>query len=153
MTPALCDVNVWLALVLSAHAHHGAARRWLDSVDVERSVFFCRATQQSLLRLLTNAAVLAPYGNPPLTNDQAWAVYEALAADGRIAMWTDEPPGLEGAWKQFALRPAPSPKLWMDAYLAALARAEGARLVTTDAAFRQFEGLDLELLDVARPEN
>lgn len=32
------------------------------------------------------------------------------------------------------------------AYLAALAMASGYRLVTTDAAFRQFDGLDLLLL-------
>ncbi len=40
-----------------------------------------------------------------------------------------------------------SPKLWMDAYMAAFARASGYRLVTTDAAFAQFDGLDLVLLD------
>jgi predicted nucleic acid-binding protein len=34
----------------------------------------------------------------------------------------------------------------MDAYLAAFAFAGGYRMVTTDAAFKQFRGLDLELL-------
>ena len=34
----------------------------------------------------------------------------------------------------------------MDAYLAAFALAGGYRMVTTDAAFKQFRGLDLELL-------
>jgi predicted nucleic acid-binding protein len=40
----------------------------------------------------------------------------------------------------------PSPKLWMDAYLAAFALQSGHRLVTTDRDFRQFKGLDLFLL-------
>jgi hypothetical protein len=34
----------------------------------------------------------------------------------------------------------------MDAYLAAFAQAGDYQLVTTDAAFAQFDGLDLELL-------
>ena len=44
------------------------------------------------------------------------------------------------------MRGTASPKLWMDAYLAAFALAGGCRMVTTDAAFKQFAGLDLELI-------
>jgi len=142
----LCDSNVWLALALSKHGHHGAAREWLGTVEQPASVVLCRATQQTFLRLLTNAAVLGPYGNPPLTNRQAWSAYEALVADERIAFKGDEPPGLEPMWKEFAVRGTASPKLWMDAYLAAFALAGRFRMVTTDAAFRQFRGLDLLLL-------
>ena len=71
----LCDSNVWIALALSRHAYHAAVREWFEAVESPGSVTFCRATQQTLLRLLTNAAVLRPYGNPPLTNQQAWDVY------------------------------------------------------------------------------
>ena len=81
----LCDSNVWLALALSKHVHHTAAREWLGTVEEPASVFFCRATQQAFLRLLTNASVLGPYGNPPLTNREAWSAYEAFLADDRIA--------------------------------------------------------------------
>jgi toxin-antitoxin system PIN domain toxin len=142
----LCDSNVWLALALSEHTHHEVARDWFDSVADPRSVVFCRATQQSFLRLLTNAAVLRPYGNPPLTNRQAWNAYQALLADDRVAFRSEEPAALEAHWKRFAVRETASPKIWMDAYLAALALAAGYRLVTTDVAFKQFRGLDLELL-------
>jgi plasmid stability protein len=55
----LCDSNVWLALALSKHVHHTAAREWLETVEEPASVFFCRPTQQAFLRLLTNASVLA----------------------------------------------------------------------------------------------
>jgi toxin-antitoxin system PIN domain toxin len=143
----LCDSNVWLALALSKHAHHVAARDWLEAVREPGSVLFCRATQQTFLRLLTNASVLAPYGNPPLTNRQAWGAYQALLADDRIAFRSDEPSGLEALWRRFAVRETPSPKIWMDAYLAAFALAADCRMVTTDAAFRQFRGLDLQLID------
>lgn len=142
----LCDSNVWLALALSRHIHQAAARGWLETVADPASVLFCRATQQAFLRLLTNAAVLTPYGNPPLTNRQAWSAYEALLADDRIVFQGREPTGLELRWRQLAIRDTASPKLWMDAYLAAFALAGGHRMVTTDTAFRQFSGLDLLLL-------
>lgn len=142
----LCDSNVWLALALSRHVHQPVAAGWLESVAEPGSICFCRATQQTFLRLLTNAAVLAPYGNPPLANRQAWDVYEALLADDRIVMRAEEPTELESLWKEFTVRDPASPKLWMDAYLAAFASAAGWRMVTTDAAFKQFPGLDLLVL-------
>jgi toxin-antitoxin system PIN domain toxin len=142
----LCDSNVWLALALSEHVHHAATRDWFDGLDRPGAVVFCRATQQSFLRLLTNAAVLRPYGNPPLTNAQAWHAYQALRDDDRVAFRAEEPAGLEPPWKRFATRATPSPKLWMDAYLAAFAMTAGYRLVTTDGAFAQFRGLHVEVL-------
>lgn len=146
MTVHLCDSNVWLALALSKHTHHPVARDWLDTVDGSATVLFCRATQQAFLRLLTNASVLAPYGDAPLTNDAAWAAYEAFVADDRIVLRAEEPAGIESRWKEFAKRGTASPKLWMDAYLAAFARNEGCRMVTTDPGFKQFSDLDLLLL-------
>jgi toxin-antitoxin system PIN domain toxin len=142
----LCDVNLWLALTLSEHAHGAAARRWFDQMSVPGSVLFCRVTQQAYLRLLTNAAVLAPYGNPMLTNREALAAYEALLADQRVMFQADEPPGIDARWRELAVRDTASPKLWMDAYLAAFSIAAGYRMVTTDAAFGQFPGLDLVLV-------
>lgn len=149
MTSYLLDTNAWLALALSAHFHHRPVGQWLEGIERSGSVFFCRATQLSFLRLLTNAAVLSPYGNRPLTNDAAWAAYEALLADDRIAFWVEEPHGLDRRWKSLAARRSASPKLWMDAYLAAFAIEAECRLVTTDAAFRQFTALDLVLLERA----
>lgn len=142
----LCDGNVWLALALSKHVHQQAAREWFEGVAESDAILFCRATQQTFLRLLTNAAVLSPYGNPPLTNREAWGAYAAFLADDRVTLRSDEPAGLTAHWQAFAVRDAASPKLWMDAYLAAFAMAAGCRLVTTDTGFRQFPGLDLLLL-------
>ncbi|MGH9116169.1 MAG: TA system VapC family ribonuclease toxin [Acidimicrobiales bacterium] len=142
----LCDVNVWIALALSEHVHQRVAREWFDSIAEPATALFCRATQQAFLRLLTNVAVLAPYGNPPLTNDEAWTAYQSLLSDDRVAFQALEPRDLESRWESFALRNEPSPKLWMDAYLAAYAVGSGCRMVTTDAAYRQFDGLDLLVL-------
>jgi predicted nucleic acid-binding protein len=104
----------------------------------------------------SNAAVAPPTadqrvrprraGSAPLTNQQAWNVYDALLADDRIVFQAREPAGLEPRWRQLAARDTASPELWMDAYRAAFAQAGGYRMVTSDAAFTQFGGLDLVLL-------
>lgn len=146
MTVHLCDVNIWLALALSAHRHHRVAADWLEGIDEPRSILFCRSTQQALVRLLSNAAVLAPYGIEPLSNRAAWSVYQAFIHDDRIALQTEEPVALEENWQRYAVRDTASPKLWMDAFLAAFALAEGYRLVTTDGGYHQFGGLDLLVL-------
>ena len=141
----LADSNVWLALALSKHLFHPSARAWFAGQKPPETVLFCRSTQQSFLRLLTTSAVFAPYGIPPLSNKAAWSAYEGFRADKRIA-WAEEPRGLEPHWKKLAAGAKPSPKLWMDAYLAAFALAGGYQIVTTDKAFKQFKRLDLIVL-------
>lgn len=141
----LPDTNIWLALALSKHTHHQAAKAWLDAEDAPDGVLFCRSTQQSVLRLLTTTGIMAVYDIKPLSNLEAWNVYEAFIADDRI-VFRDEPPGLAAIWKKLAARRTSSPKLWMDAYLAAFAVACGAQLVTTDKAFTQFPGLDARVI-------
>ncbi len=144
----LADSNVWLALALSKHEFHGAALAWIGGRKPSEAALFCRSTQQSFLRLLTTRAVLAPYGIPPLSNKAAWQACEGFLADKRVA-WVGEPPRLESHWKKLAVKSQASPKLWMDAYLAAFAMAGEYQLVTTDKAFRQFKGLDLLVLSNA----
>ncbi len=141
----LCDTNIWLALALSGHGLHAAARDWLNTIQAPASVLFCRSTQQSFLRLLTNPAVLGAYGCPPLTNRQAWKAYSSFLDDDRIVL-KPEPAGLERRWGEYAKRDTASAKLWMDSYLAAFAQTGGFRMVTNDTAFRQFDGLQLLLL-------
>jgi toxin-antitoxin system PIN domain toxin len=141
----LADSNIWLALALSKHDFHNAARDWLAEQTAPASVLFCRSTQQSFLRLLTTQAILARYGLPALRNKAAWRTYERIRADKRIG-WIEEPSGLEALWKRLAGGAQPSPKVWMDAYLAAFAITGEYQMVTTDAAFKQFKALDLILL-------
>lgn len=143
--PKLPDSNVWLALTLSKHRFHRVSREWLDRMNVGDPVLFCRSTQQSYLRLLTTTEVLAPYGIAPLSNAEAWAAYEGWLDSGRVT-FMDEPRGLDSCWKSLAVRKVSAPKLWMDAYLAAFTIAGECQLVTTDNGFKQFKGLDLELL-------
>jgi toxin-antitoxin system PIN domain toxin len=141
----LPDTNVWLALALSKHVFHSAARDWFGKQRGEGSIFFCRSTQQSFLRLLTTEGVLRPYGLPPMTNVAAWAIYEGFLADRRVE-WAGEPSGIDARWQAFAARGTASPKLWMDAYLAAFSAVGGYRLVTSDGGFRQFQDLNPMIL-------
>jgi len=88
---------------------------------------------------------MQPYGLPAMSNIQAWETYDQFLSESRIA-WTEEPRPVDIHWRKFALRGTASPKLWMDAYLAAFAIACKAQLVTTDKGFLQFAGLDVHLL-------
>lgn len=140
MTGFLADTNVWLSLILGSHRHHRSALTWLDGIDEIGAVVIPRQVQMSLLRLLTTAAVLAPHGLDPLTNDQAWSVLDDIADDERVSLYMQEP-ALEAQWRALSERSTASPKLWMEAYLAAYAIAGDYTLVTLDAAFGQFPGL------------
>lgn len=143
----LADTNFWLALSLSKHQFYTAARHWFDR-QPKASILFCRATQQSLLRLLTTDAVHRPYGGAALSNSEAWTFYRDLRSDRRCG-FSKEPAALETKWKTMSERESASPKLWMDAYLAAFAVSGNHGFVTTDEAFKQFTDLRLILLTKA----
>jgi toxin-antitoxin system PIN domain toxin len=140
----LADSNVWIALAISGHEHHAQVSAWFVQQS-PRDVAFCRMTQLALLRLLTTQAVLNAYGLAPLTNAQAWKVYDDLLSDAKVT-FTEEPLGLEVTMKRLSSGSTASPKQWMDAYLASMALDGGHQLVTIDTGFTQFGGLDLVIL-------
>lgn len=142
--PCLPDINVWLALSLQAHPQHARSMAWFSTTTLD-TVHFCRYTQQGLLRLLTTAAVVAPAGLRPLSNRAAAQALGNMLADERIA-FAEEPRGIFEAWMRYADARSPSPKRWMDAYLAAFALAGGFQLVTIDRGFEQFKEVDALIL-------
>ncbi len=146
----LFDSSVWIALSFGTHPFHQPAREAFERADADRPAVFCRATQQTFLRLLTTPALHETYGCDPISNQEAWAAWETLAKLPQVG-WIEEPPDLETRWQAAACLPQPAPKRWMDAYLAALATGHGIGLVTLDRGFRQFPGLRLHLIgDVDR---
>jgi hypothetical protein len=72
-------------------------------------------------------------------------MYDALIADSRVTI-VDEPQSIESAWREYTMRQAFSPKVWNDAYLAALARDAGYEVVSFDKGFAQYDGLTCTLL-------
>ena len=141
----LPDVNVWFALSRPEHQHHASAHEWLLSIDTPHSVAFTRATQQGYRRLLTTAAIMRIYSSAPLTNSEAWRLWENWFKDERIH-WTDEPSDVTPVWQRFGAIRTASPKRWMDSYLASLALGSGYQLVTLDGAFLNFKGLDVRVI-------
>ena len=144
----LADTNFWLALVLSKHLFHTPAIRWFQHQPTSSSILFCRSTQQSFLRLLTTDTLMRVYSIPAMTNSLAWETYQTILANPRCG-YTNESGDLSCQWTQYSNRDSASPKLWMDSYLAALAVTSGHQFVTTDVAFRQFEKLDLIVIERA----
>ena len=146
----LCDSSVFLALSLGNHPHHAVAAAWMDALAEQDGACFCRATQQSYLRLLTVSTTLK---GETRSNDEAIAAWRTLSSDPRIDLVMGEPRGLETRWLALAGHPSAAPKRWMDAYLAAFAICAGMRFVTFDQGFEQYrkQGLDLLILgaDVA----
>jgi toxin-antitoxin system PIN domain toxin len=125
----LLDVGVWLAAAWSRHIHHAAVARWFDR-RLEGLVL-CRVTQMSLLRLLSNPAVM---GGDAIPRSAAWTVVDRLRADVRVE-WADEPLHLEPVWRALSARGDGSHKLWTDDYLAAFAQAGDLGLATLDGSF------------------
>ena|ERR1700720_3128344 len=76
----LPDVNVWIALTVAEHVHHGPAKQWFESPEQEQ-IAFCRVTQMGFFRLLTNPRVMA---GEALTPERAWNALDALCRDNRI---------------------------------------------------------------------
>jgi toxin-antitoxin system PIN domain toxin len=122
------DINVWLAVASSEHAHHAAARRWWE--EETGQIAFSRLTQMGFLRLMTTAAAM---DGRPLSMAEAWRVHDRLLEDDRVT-FVPEPAVVETRFRAHACGGAASPKLWADAWLLAFAETAGGFLVTFDRA-------------------
>jgi toxin-antitoxin system PIN domain toxin len=134
----LFDVNVWVALAISNHPNHETTRDWFDNFADGDIAYFCRITQQGLLRLICDPRI---FPDLAVSNSGAWDVYSAFRRDPRVS-WLDEPEGLDAAWILHARRPTSSPRIWMDAYLAAMAILHKIQFATFDRGFAKFAGLN-----------
>ena len=137
----LPDANFWLALAWQGHAAHAVAKAWWENTAT-RKIFFCRVTEMTLLRLLTNRAIL---GDEARTQAEAWSVYEALRGSPRVEFLA-EPPGFDANWRKFSARGSNSTGRWSDDYLAAFAATHALNVVTFDGDFRSYPGLQAEVL-------
>ncbi len=135
------DLNVWIALSFTEHAHTAHAWSWFDQLPHDCALLFSRYTQLGLLRLLSSTAVMGDYAH---TVQNGWTVYDRWLDDPRV-QFHPEPRHLDGTFRQatqaFATERASK---WIGyCYLLAFAREAGATLVTFDKA----------LLGLARKEN
>lgn len=146
MPASLVDTNVWLAASFPRHPHQPSAALAITTGPTEPRIF-CRVVQTSFLRLLTTPALLRQYQAAGFTNRDALEVLRAFLARPQVREM-DEPPGTVALWHRLAVRDTASPKVWMDAYLAAFAISGGLDFVTLDRDFNTYEshGLKLRLL-------
>jgi uncharacterized protein len=145
---SLFDTNVWLAVVFPTHPFHSQAQEALAASTSTRPAVMCRASQQSFLRLASTSAILKAYGAEAATNRDALMVMDRLLSLPQVVT-RDEPEGAFELWRKMAAIATASPKVWMDAYLAAFAIAGGINFVTLDHDFKNFvsHGLKLSLLN------
>jgi toxin-antitoxin system PIN domain toxin len=141
MKRCLVDVNVWLALLVIQHEHHKLARKWFDRLTANEAGL-CRIVQLALIRLLANRSIM---GVHVVSASSAWILLETLLEDERVD-FIAEPSGVDSVLPTLLNYPIPTGKLVTDAYLAAFAMTASRRLVTLDRGFRQFRGLDVDLL-------
>lgn len=147
MPASLFDSNVWVALTFANHPHHSKAKAALGHHTPERPAVFSRATEQNYLRLITTPKLIAHYRADGMTNSRAVKNLADFLGQPRIAS-LDEPSGTRDLWLKFVASDTPSPKIWMDAYLAAFAISIQLSFTTLDSDFTTFveHGLDLNLL-------
>ena len=106
---SLFDTSVWIALSFAAHPLHDAARAAFAAASPSSPACFCRATQHSVLRLLTTPAIAKVYGVGTPTNRDALEILDRFMADPSIA-FAEEPAKVFSRWRAFADLPSSSPK-------------------------------------------
>ena len=147
MSGTLFDTSVWIAAVFATHPSHRIAQKTLQQATLTEPAVFCRSTQQSFLRLTSTPTLLKAYGAAGFTNRDALVAYAALLGLPQ-ACEREEAPGTVALWHRLAASDAASPKVWMDAYLAAFAICGGMRLASLDQDFKNFVpgGLKFDLI-------
>ncbi len=138
----LCDVNVLLAIVDANQVFHEKANSWLNQMGKPDDVVICRLSQLAMLRLLSNPSVM---GRDVRTLKEAWDIHDTMMSDERF-VFRSEPSNIDSIFRKLTVHPKTSYKLLQDAYLAAFAESGGMKLVTFDKDFRNFSGLNMQIL-------
>jgi toxin-antitoxin system PIN domain toxin len=117
----LFDGNVLAALVLEGHVHHVRVTQWMTARSGwEDSFATCATTQGTLLRLHMMYA-------SDKSAAAAWRTLAVLESHPSHVFWNDGFP-----CRQVACQSISGPKQVTDAWLAELARRDGAQLLTLD---------------------
>jgi uncharacterized protein len=144
---SIADANVLFPLLVQGHAAHEAAMEWWQEQS-DRTVGTCLLTRLAVLRLLTNR--VAMNGNP-VKPKEALAAWRQLAEDPRSINFDSEPATHERRFASLVTGREPTPNLWTDAWLAALALSLDYEVTTFDRGFRSFRGLRVRLLTPPDP--
>lgn len=142
----IADANVLFPLLVQGHVAHETARQWWEK-QADGAVGWCLLTRMAVLRLLTNRVAM---NGAAISPDAALKAWRQLAEDPRAIHLNDEPGEHEAAFVACVSGREPTPNLWADAWLAALALSLDCELTTFDRGFRAFKGLKLRVLSSPR---
>jgi predicted nucleic acid-binding protein len=126
------------------HAAHQVARALVGRA-AGRNCRDCLLTRLAVLRLLTNKIAM---NGMPVTPDEAVRAWRQLQSDPRSLQIEAEPIDHETRFVALISGREPTPNLWTDAWLAALALSLDYEMTTFDRGFKSFRGLKLRLLSV-----
>jgi toxin-antitoxin system PIN domain toxin len=130
----LLDGNVLIAFTFPAHVHHDAVHTWWSSQSGVRFAT-CPITQGTLLRMALREGA---------TSGQAMSLLRGVNAQSGHDFWPDDL-----SYESIPLSGVAGHRQITDAYLAALARARGGRLVTLDQGLAALHPDVAELLAVS----
>ena len=137
----LPDLNVWLALAWPGHSHHQRAVQYWEQQAADQ-VLFCTVTALGLVRLVCQPKLM---GTAVRTPGEASSLLDALCQQPGVQLAAPEHDGWE-IFHQLLRGDGLPARLCTDAHLAALAIANGWRLVSFDRDFERFAGLQRLLL-------
>ncbi len=138
----IVDANVFLPLLTDGHALRAPALSWWDAC-ADGDAGMSLPVRMALLRLLSNSRVM---GTSTLYPERAWEVVGELISDPRVIVIEPPPQSHAMHWLANISGRLPSPDLWTDAWLAALAQATDSAMTTFDRGFLAFNKLKLQLL-------
>ena len=126
MKPFLLDVNVLVALFWRTHIHHQAANQWLME-NRHAGLRTCPITQAGFVRITSHPR----YSGDRMTVTEAQTALNSLLIQPEHQFWPDT---LQLAEAIRHTGPISGHQQITDAYLVALAIANGGRLATFDRA-------------------
>jgi uncharacterized protein len=140
----IADANVLFPLLVQGHAAHEVAKAWWDE-QPDATVGTCLLTRLAVLRLLTNRIAM---NGTPVSPDDALRAWRRLSDDPRSFYVDAQPDDHESCFVSLVASREPTPNLWTDAWLAALAMSLDYEVTTFDRGFKSFRGLKLHLLEI-----
>ena len=141
---SIADANVLFPLLVQGHAAHAVAKEWWDKQE-DGTVATCLVTRLAVLRLLTNRVAM---NGAPVKPEEALDAWQRLGNDPRSFHIDAQPIEHESRFESLVASREPTPNLWADAWLAALAISLDCELTTFDRGFKSFRGLKLRLLQM-----
>jgi uncharacterized protein len=120
------------------------AQEWWDK-QPDGTVGISLLARLAVLRLLSNGVAM---NGDPVEPKAALDAWQQLADDPRSIHLDAEPTVPEPRFVSLVSDGRPTPNLWTDAWLAALALSLDYEVTTFDRGFKSFQGLRVRLLKV-----